>query len=1292
LYKRRLETALAEKTALETARQRQQHHTDFHGGKHDGAPTVSLRKRIQTLEEEKAALNVQVRILEEKCLQLEREKATAWETGAGAERQANAGRLDRAEEELEACRAREKELVQWVQTSGAERATMMALLRNGSRQCRAVLAAAGSCGASNGSEASKAGMGLTSIAQRRVHLDKVKRLQQEFQDMLGRLDTEAPPPTEASTSPRRRTQPPRREWHASVSLPGEGKRREERCQGGRGVEDLQGKYEASQALVASLKLELAQAQSPGKGKKPKEHGQEAVAGFPSEADLLRRDNQLMRDRLESVLAQFLGRAPRRGGGHRLPLMEEVEKLLTQAASQFYALASRLQEKEGENAAVEAGGGGGAEGAGEGGREGGETTPVVHAFGRELGHLRRLLSAVEHLTLHLEEERECMAFFFEDVFGAKGRLDPGDRRGEDVEVTFSLPALQNMLVACRDEVETWKRRPSPLHRPPSKRERQAQEDLTVLRRAMEATLPPSDAPLATRALAAAFQEKWTLMVRAVDEGEALVQENAEMAAALEERQDSARARLQQVEKDWEARIAKTKEELDILREAVVVMLVELGVERPNSSSSSSSKASASSFLSSSIAGKSNSRLARSLVESLSACKTRLLLEVTKSIEEEATEGGAEVQGAMLRGRGGDVGMEAGNPGGATGSEGSSLSLVQLLKRFYGAVHAAHRHKHGLQTRLEASEGEKEAEVGALKGRLKGLLRLEEAVQGVLNDVLHHPLLGQFVPADTNSSQRKGGRCVSPKTREDAQDMGLRLQQLVTALGRELDRRESDLEGVWREAESIQRRYEAALEQAESELGVLRKVSQTYEEALVGALGSGVEEEGEEEGEQALEGDDGQRKKKQRKQKKQSLTGNVHGRTGAEEAAAQSIELAGRVREFVQKLRREQEKAMQKCCETEEARVVERTELSEESMRWKGKAALYLRLLTSLEDAARSLVVDGVKKRVKMSSPGGTKKSKALRIRNREGATEDHLGTSKHQDWPTPILSLGTALELEQSQGTGSIELLCGQLLQYSHHATRFYGDANGKAERLHESLVEKEHESQGLRKALHAKSMALADLKEKARASFEEVVRLKRKITMQEADVSSLVSSISRVSEKLTHRRSVSGPPGSIPETGHVCFEDSVGDQVDGSRHQTRSQTTRASQMEDQTQSLVGKYQEELERMQALGEEQAKTIEALVARNALLEEEGREGWPEELEHVKAAKEVVEQQLQTLRRGLAAREKEWAATLSAVNKERERLQRKCGKQQQAMQVLTEQVDHGRIDAETEILQVKTLHETR
>jgi hypothetical protein len=127
------------------------------------------------------------------------------------------------------------------------------------------------------------------------------------------------------------------------------------------VEDLQGKYEASQALVASLKLELAQAQSPGKGKKPKEHGQEAVAGFPSEADLLRRDNQLMRDRLESVLAQFLGRAPRRGGGHRLPLMEEVEKLLTQAASQFYALASRLQEKEGENAAVEAGGGGGLRG-------------------------------------------------------------------------------------------------------------------------------------------------------------------------------------------------------------------------------------------------------------------------------------------------------------------------------------------------------------------------------------------------------------------------------------------------------------------------------------------------------------------------------------------------------------------------------------------------------------------------------------------------------------------------------------------------------------------------------------------------------------------------------------------------------------------------------------------------------------------------------------------------------------------------------------------------------------------
>jgi len=143
--------------------------------------------------------------------------------------------------------------------------------------------------------------------------------------------------------------------------------------------------------------------------------------------------------------------------------------------------------------------------------------------------------------------------------------------------------------------------------------------------------------------------------------------------------------------------------------------------------------------------------------------------------------------------------------------------------------------------------------------------------------------------------------------------------------------------------------------------------------------------------------------------------------------------------------------------------------------------------------------------------------------------------------------------------------------------------------------------------------------------------------------------------------------------------------LQGEEEEDDEQQRYHQQHQQRMQELHEEQKQEVQRLQVLAEEQARTIEALATRNALLEEEGQEGWPEELEHVKTAKRAVEQELQTLRRGLAAREKEWSATLNAVIKERERLQRKCGKQQQAVQVLAEQLDQSRGGADVGALEM-------
>ncbi|KAM3576439.1 hypothetical protein VYU27_001605 [Nannochloropsis oceanica] len=1330
LYKSKLEKALAGKKQMEVVVGKQKYGQACSCGGKDDARVKRWHQEREASEQEKEVLRSSISSLEMRCVKLEEEKAEM-------EKEAQEC-LDRAGREIEELRAREEELKQWLETTGLERAAMVELLRNGSQQCRAVLAAAelGGRGEGEGSRTTTAGSGvgagrsLVTVAQRRVHLEKVKSLQKEFVEMLGRLEEIPCLAEDAPSMPERFCRDEKKEQQQQQ---GQRARRfaeeeeedeedeEEVKEGKRMLKERSAKYEAFQREKSALQAELAQLKG---GPTTKKEQQQQQQQFPSQAELLERDNRLMHDRLEGVLSGALSRSLRaeqggeedqeedRGGvgggdegGGRLPVLEEAEKLLTQAASRFYALATRLQEKEEEEEEEKEKEKEGAGTGREGRREGGSgLVPMVQAFGRELAHLRRLLTASEHLALNHQEERECIAFFFEEAFGVEGGLPPLTKPGRSTSSSLpsSLHALQNMLVACQEVVEGWKARPLPPSGPPSpsKKERQLQERLTALRKAVEIIVPPSSPPLPSDLLALAVKEKWLGICKAAGEGRRLQKEKNQLAAAVEKMKEETKATFGELKAMSEARDKQLVGEVSALREAVMVALVEMGAERPSLSSSSSSKASSpsSSSFSSSSSSSTSKQLAHALMQALSASKARLMEENKRLRQQDEDEEKDKEQGGHAR--------ERQTQETTMTTTATSFTLVQLLEEIYHSAHATRQHSYILQMRvaeMEARREEKEEELQRLVGQMEGLSRIEEAVGEVVEELWHHPQVGLLLAGNGNSiknnssssnglmkrkqrGKKRGGK------KEGAEDMAARLRHVVMVLTRELDGRGKDLERIWGEAMANEGTHQAAMEEVEQEVRLLRKVLQVYEEALYGALTFPSPFVEEEEGGK-IEGTEKAKKKKTMQGSRSGVS--VSGVGGAHAAVVKGNDLARRLKEHVEGLRAQVEEKMEECCEIEEARGVERREIWEEMVRWKEKAGLYLRLLTSLEEAARSVVLVGVGERGKTAAEDDKHKLNNQKKRA-EGADEAMSAISP--------LGLEVALELEQGRGMESIRALCVRLLEYGALARGARGEARQEVGRLEELLAVKEKEGRRLRETLKRQSVELVGLREKVRASYDEVTVWKERLIGQEADVSTLVSSLSRVSEKLTHLRSQGG--GIIPEGNEWGGE--VDESGDGSDVLERSdwKRLRASQLQgeeadEQSQQQQQQYdrehqqrmrqlheeqKQEVCRLQTMAEEQAKTIEALAARNALLEEEGQEGWPEEFEHIKSAKKAVEQELHILRRGLAAREKEWAATLNAVNKERERLQRKCGKQEQAVQALAEQLDQSRGGSNVGVLHVR------
>lgn len=1158
LYKSKLDKALAEKQQLEVSLKKHQHHHVFHGGHQDEALFTRITEERETSQRETAELRVMVSDLGDRCNGLEEEKAAMQHM------------LGQREGEVEALKDRVQELAQWLETTGSERAAMVALLQNGSEQCRAVLAAEGMGKASSSSSS------VSSVAQRRVHLEKIKGMLKEFAHMLSRLEHVPCFSADAPLSPKRYHHNSHHKQHACAASPTrqafpsvspkrykqlafleEEDSEEEEEEGGKSI---QAKYAKAQEQIAALQAQLHEArrhherEKGGIGGKQRLH-QHQPSPLPTQAELLARDNHLMQDRLEKLLSTALLSTQK---GTRVPLLEEAEKLLTQSASRFYALATRLQEKEEEDTAE--------------GERTPDLVPAVQAFGRDLGHLRRLLVATEHLVLCQEEERECLAFFFGDVFGVDGGF-PAPALQSDASPPSSStphlppPALQLMLAECSEKVEAWKHPPKAAALP-SKREKQLQEALAVLRKAVLSIVPASSSsssstPIPTEELAAALKEKWMGMCQAAAEGKRLERQTAVLTATIDRLEDEREEAVKELQASCEERDSVLGAEVRTLRQAVAVALEEMGGESPKASASASSR-----------------QVAHALMQALSACKAVLVQE--------------------------KEGLEASPPRHRRAPPPKTVakSLKQLLEEY---CFEAQTQVLALQTRVGEAEETNQGELDALQDQVTSLGRLEEAVRDVLGELAHHPQLGRVLSGQAT-------------TRQTVDDVAARLRQAVATLKRELDGRGKDLERMYKEAKTNQGIQEVAVAEAKEEVGLLRKVLQVYEEALYGALSKGADEEEDEE--------------EAAKRKNKLKSSNSSGFAGAHAAVAQGNELARRLQEHVLGLRRQVDEKTEECFEIEEARMVERRELWEEALRWKEKASLYLRLLTSLEEAARTVVVtDGEE---------GKKKG----VGGRTGAS--------------PPLGLDMAVELEEGHGMEAIKGLCVRLLQYGARTRGARKEGHEDVDRLQQQLAAKEKEGHGLRETLRAQATELARLREKARASFEEVTTLKQKIALQEADVSSLVSSVSRVSSKLTRLRSSSQSQGS--EDGLLAVSQS------GNGHGGEGMGNRQTQQSQQQQQ----EEAEVRRLRALVEDQVKTIETLATRIALLEEEGQEGWPEELEHLKAQKEGVERELHTLRRGLVAREKEWSATLTAVNKERERLQRKVGKQAQVVQSLSEQLD--------------------
>jgi hypothetical protein len=440
--------------------------------------TSTSRRRIAALEEELAVLRASV----EEAARRHR-----------SQREAETGPL----------KARVAELEHWVEATGSERAAMVALLRNGSEQCRAVLLAssenddhhhhhhhnhhhhhAATAPVSPCSTASSPGR-----RTRRLHLERVRALQGEFAAMLARLEQIPSFATAVPISPRpfhhhhhttgatggssycsisaRGAGSSPRPYHTKQQLAysGGGCERKEEGGGMEGEAHAAGQKDLADARaeISRLRRQLEAAKAQAKEAKedadrqrrarslsPRRSPRPATAAWsPRRKAHQGQEEEAVAEKWAAVVAEN-----RRVQDHLEALLQQGQQQqhgrreddgpfpeVEALLGQGASLFYELATRLQEQEDGESGGGGGGGGGGQGAQL------LVQDYGRGLAHVRRLLVGVERRLSGQAGAWALVAAFFREACGVAALPAVGGREEE----------LRRVLAACKRDVLTAKER-------------------------------------------------------------------------------------------------------------------------------------------------------------------------------------------------------------------------------------------------------------------------------------------------------------------------------------------------------------------------------------------------------------------------------------------------------------------------------------------------------------------------------------------------------------------------------------------------------------------------------------------------------------------------------------------------------------------------------------------------------------------------------------------------------------------------------------------------------------------
>lgn len=371
------------------------------------------------------------------------------------------------------------------------------------------------------------------------------------------------------------------------------------------------------------------------------------------------------------------------------------------------------------------------------------------------------------------------------------------------------------------------------------------------------------------------------------------------------------------------------------------------------------------------------------------------------------------------------------------------------------------------RLEDYVSQVKGRVGNMNQKLEEVKRVNIADRRLLQEEFEQ-LKAQVADWDRESHEVEKAVIVvlqefTDTRRLRTKELGPTLKAAVASLRGELDERCLQIETVTREAEATRNILESEVNEVKAEVVLLRKLMASYEEALWTALGV--------------------------------------------EGGPQGKELAIRLRDHVDDLKRQVEERGIECEEMRKERTEERSGYLTQIQALRQQASMYGRFTESFREAVRTVLGMELCERRQKSTEGE-------RTQQQQHVTE------------------------ECDLTTEEVKALCIKILQYG---SRVQGETEQNKEKIHgteRQLRTKDKEILELKKKLSLQGVELSSLHDKVKSSSEEMATLRARLVAQDDDISTLVSSMTKVSDKLHLLQSEK-------EIHHVLHDDDDIDDVAG---------------------------------------------------------------------------------------------------------------------------------------------------